>query len=117
MKIFTEDIQIARALINRDNLITKKFFYVKCYPLFKSIYDKYYTDCVTCKEFIDEIYILVLSPSKRTGRCQLENFKGESTLASWLKSACLYYCYAKYERKPPIIVHIPEHTRSHSGSL
>ena len=103
MKIFTEDIQIARALINRDNLITKKFFYVKCYPLFKSIYDKYYTDCVTCKEFIDEIYILVLSPSKRTGRCQLENFKGESTLASWLKSACLYYCYAKYERKPPII--------------
>jgi len=103
VKIFTEDIQIARALINRDNLITKKFFYVKCYPLFKSIYDKYYTDCVTCKEFIDEIYILVLSPSKRTGRCQLENFKGESTLASWLKSACLYYCYAKYERKPPII--------------
>ncbi len=103
MKIFTEDIQIAKALINRDNLITKKFFYIQCYPLFKSIYDNYYTDCVTCKEFIDEIYILVLSPSKRTGRCQMENFKGESTLASWLKSACLYYCYAKYNKKPSLI--------------
>ena len=103
VKIFTEDLQIARALINRDNLITKKFFYIQCYPLFKSIYDKYYTDCASCKDFIDEIYILVLSPSRRTGKCQMENFRGESTLAAWLKSACLYYCYAKYERKPPII--------------
>ena len=106
VKIFTKDLQIARALINRDNLITKKFFYIQCYPLFKSIYDKYYTDCASCKDFIDEIYILVLSPSRRTGKCQMENFRGESTLAAWLKSACLYYCYAKYERKPPIIEHI-----------
>ena len=103
VKIFTEDLQIARALINRDNLITKKFFYIQCYPLFKSIYDKYYTDCASCKDFIDEIYILVLSPSRRTGKSQMGKFIGESRLAAWLKSACLYYCYAKYERKPPIL--------------
>jgi hypothetical protein len=102
VKIFTDDIEIAQALINRDNLVTKKYLYIQCYPLFKSIYDKYYTDCTSCKEFIDEIYTLVLSPSKMTGRCQLENFKGESTLAKWLKSACLYYCYAKFDRKLPI---------------
>lgn len=98
-KIYHEDLQIAKALIKRDNLVTRKYFYQQCYPLFKSIYDNYYTDCVNCKEFIDEIYIVVLAPSKTTGKCQMENFRGESTLASWIKTACLYYCYKKYETK------------------
>ncbi len=99
LKIFTEDLQIAKALINRDENVTRSFFYVKCYPLFKSIYDNYYTDCKCCKEFIDEIYLLVLAPSKNTGKCQMENFRGESSLRTWLKTACLYYCYNMYELK------------------
>ena len=98
-KIYHEDLQIAKALIKRDNLVTRKYFYQQCYPLFKSIYDNYYTDCTNCKEFIDEIYIVVLAPSKITGKCQMENFRGESTLASWIKTACLYYCYKQYETK------------------
>lgn len=98
-KIYYEDLQIAKALIKRDNLVTRKYFYQQCYPLFKSIYDNYYTDCTNCKEFIDEIYIVVLAPSKTTGKCQMENFRGESTLASWIKTACLYYCYKQYEAK------------------
>lgn len=103
MKIFTKDIEIAKALINRDNLITKKYLYIQCYPLFKSIFDKYYTDCDTCKDFIDEMYLVVLSPSKTTGKCQMENFRGESTLAKWLKTACLFYCYEKFEKRIPIV--------------
>ena len=98
-KIYHEDLQIAKALIKRDNLVTRKYFYQQCYPLFKSIYDNYYTDCTNCKEFIEEIYIVVLAPSKTTGKCQMENFRGESTLASWIKTACLYYCYKQYETK------------------
>ena len=98
-KIYYEDLQIAKALIKRDNLVTRKYFYQQCYPLFKSIYDNYYTDCINCKEFIDEIYIVVLAPSKTTGKCQMENFRGESTLTSWIKTACLYYCYKQYEAK------------------
>ena len=102
-KIYHEDLRIATSLIQRDVNITRKYFYQQCYPLFKSIFDNYYTDCLNCKEFIDEIYIVVLAPSKITGKCQMENFRGESTLASWIKTNCLYYCYAKYklkERKP-----------------
>ena len=98
-KIYHEDLMIAKALIKRDNLVTRKYFYQQCYPLFKSIYDNYYTDCTNCKEFIDEIYIVVLAPSKTTGKCKMENFRGESTLASWIKTACLYYCYKQYEAK------------------
>lgn len=98
-QIYTEDLQTAEALIKRDEITTRKFFYKQCYPLFKSLFDNYYTDCENCKEFIDEIYLLVLAPSKTTGKCQMENFRGESTLTSWLKSSCLFYCYKKFEIK------------------
>lgn len=104
LRIYTEDLQIAKSLINRDERVTRDYYYKECYPLFKSIYDNYYTDCKCCKEFMDEIYIVVLAPSKITGKCQMENFRGESTLRTWLKTACLYYCYNKYElqkRLPP----------------
>ena len=98
-KIFIQDLQIANSLIKRDEMVTRRYFYQQCYPLFKSIYDNYYTGCANCKEFIDEIYIVVLAPSKSTGRCQMENFRGESTLTSWLKTACLFYCYKQFEQK------------------
>lgn len=106
-KIFTQDLQIAQSLINKDEMVTRKYFYQQCYPLFKSVFDNYYTDCSTCKEFIDEIYIVVLAPSKATGKCQMENFRGESTLTSWIKTACLYYCYKKYELKQRMPVYEP----------
>lgn len=98
-KILSEDLQIAKSLIVRDEMVTRKYFYQQCYPLFKSIFDNYYTDCANVKEFIDEMYIIVLAPSKLTGKCQMENFRGESTLTSWLKTACLFYCYKQFEIK------------------
>ena len=98
-KIYDEDLRIAQALINRDEAITRSYFYRHCYPLFKSIFNHYYTDCNNCKEFIDEIYIVVLAPNKKTGKCQMENYRGESTLTSWLKTVCLFYCYKRFEIK------------------
>lgn len=105
--IFSQDLQIAKSLINRDEMVTRKYFYQQCYPLFKSIYDNYYTDCISCKEFMDEIYIVVLAPGNTTGKCQLENFRGESTLTSWFKTVCLFYCYKKYELKQRMPVYEP----------
>ncbi len=107
LRIYTEDLKIAKSLINRDERVTRRYYYEQCYPLFKSIYDNYYTDCKSCKEFMDEIYLVVLAPSKSTGKCQMENFKGESTLRSWLKSACLYYCYNKYKLKKRMPLYEP----------
>ena len=54
IKLYTEDLQIAKALINRDEGITRQYLYKRCYPLFKSIYDNYYTDCNSVIEFIDQ---------------------------------------------------------------
>lgn len=107
LRVYTDDLQIAKSLIRRDERTTRSYFYQQCYPLFKSIYDNYYTDCACCKEFMDEIYITVLAPSKTTGKCQMENFRGESTLTSWLKTVCLYYCYNKYELKQRMPVYEP----------
>lgn len=111
---YTEDLQIAEALIKRDERITRNFFYKECYPLFKSFYNNYDTDCKTCLDFIHEMYIVVLIPGKRTGKCQMENFRGESSLKTWLKTACLYYCYKKHKLKKrmpmyePIVTSDPE---------
>lgn len=96
---FTEDIAIAQSILKRDGIVTREYLYKKCYPLFKSIYDNYYTDSNEVREFINEVYLLILTPSKETGQCQLENYRGESTLATWLKTACLFYCYHKYKKK------------------
>lgn len=106
-KIYTEDLQIAKSLINRDEKVTRDYYYKECYPLFKSIYDNYYTDCHSCKEFMDEIYIVVLASSKITGKCQMENYRGESSLRSWLKSVCLFYCYEKYKLKKRMPLYEP----------
>lgn len=107
LKTYTDDLKIAKDLIERNSSVTLDFFYKKCYPLFKSIYENYHTDCSSCIEFISEIYIVVLSPSAKTGKCQMENFRGESTLASWLKSACIFYCYKKYKRKEQMPMNEP----------
>ena len=29
----------------------------------------------------------------------MENYRGESTLTSWLKSVCLFYCYRKFKKQ------------------
>ena len=122
IRLYTDDLNIAKALIRHDKIVTKHFFYRQCYPLFKSIFDNYYTDCTCCKEFIDEIYILVLAPSRTTGKCQMENFRGESTLTSWLKSVCLFYCYKRFEKrenfeKISVLLHSSENKSIDSDSL
>lgn len=109
-RLFSNDLRVAKALIARNEEVTREFFYRQCYPLFKSVFDHYYTDCSCCKEFIDEIYIHVLSPRPADGRCSLENFRGESTLTSWLKTVCIYYCMEKYEKRErmPFYESLPE---------
>lgn len=92
------DHEIVRALLLRDETVTRDFFYRKCYPLFKSIFDNYHTDCSSCMEFISEIYIHILTPNKETGMCKLDSFRFQSTLFTWLKTVCLFYCYKHYER-------------------
>lgn len=73
--------------------------YKECYPMFKALYNQYYTDCQNCKEFIDEVYTIVMTPGVKTGYCPLQNYRGESSLKTWLRNASLSYCYARFRKK------------------
>ena len=50
-------------------------------------------------EFINEIYVLIMTPSRKTGQCRLSSYRGESTLTQWLKVVCRFYCYSQFEVK------------------
>lgn len=93
------DQEIVRAILNRDTFITKEFLYKKCYPMFKAIHNRYYTDCETTIDFISEIYIYILSSHPRTGTCKLAGFKFMSSLYAWLKVVSLNYCHCLYAKR------------------
>ncbi len=96
------DQQIVQAILNRDTFVTKEFLYRKCYPLFKAIYDKYYTDCQTCFELINEIYLYIMIPQKKTGISKLAAFGFRCTLTMWLKVVVENYCHQLYARRMEI---------------
>ena len=87
------------AMLARDPFVTKEFLYRKCYPLFKSIYDRYYTDCSSCFEFINEIYLFIMVPLKSTGHSKLEAFGFKCSLTTWLKVVAENYCRQLYTRR------------------
>ena len=97
-----DDCTIVNAILLRDQKVTQQYLYIKCYPLFKSVYDNYYTDCQSCLEFINEIYVHIMSYNKNTGVCKLQTFQFGSTLTTWLKTVAVYYCYEHYRRKQKI---------------
>ena len=93
------DRDIVEAILKRDKDVTAFYLYQKCYPLFKAVFCNYYTDCESCIEFINDIYVYILTPSKSTGLCKLEGFRFECSLPLWLKEVSIFYCYARYRRK------------------
>lgn len=95
------DQEIVKAILNRDTFITKEYLYRKCYPLFKAIYDKYYTDCETPVELINEIYVYILIPHHETHRSKLQDFGFRCTLAMWLKIVAENYCHQIFAKRIP----------------
>lgn len=96
------DQEIVKAILDRDTIITKEFLYRKCYPLFKAVYDKYYTDCESCFELINEIYVYIMIPQKKTNVSKLAAFGFRCTLTMWLKIVVENYCHQLYARRMEI---------------
>lgn len=93
------DREIVDAILHRDAVITRLYLYQKCYPLFKARYDKYYTDCDTCVEFINQIYLLIMTPRRSTGVSPLQTFGFRCTLTMWLKIIAENYCKQLFRKK------------------
>lgn len=97
------DQEVVNAILRRDVRVTRLYFYEKCYPLFKSRFDKYYTDCDSCLEFINEIYVYLMTPSLRTGKCYLSTFGFGCRFEHWLKIVVENYCYQLFKKKLDVI--------------
>ena len=110
-----DDRMVVNAILLRNQKVTQQYLYIKCFPLFKAIYDNYYTDCQSCIEFINEIYILLMAPNAETGLCKLQTFQFSSTLTTWLKTVAVYYCYGRYRKKGKITF-VEEKTISNTGN-
>ena len=93
------DKDIVKAIIAKDAQVTKLFFYEKCYPLFKSVFEKYETDCNDCIEFINEIYVHIMVKSSKSGLSKLEGFGFNCTLTNWLKIVTENYCHQVFKKK------------------
>lgn len=93
------DQEIVQAILRRDTSITKEYLYRKCYPLFKAIHKKYYTDCETPIELINEIYTYILWPHKETHKSKLQNFGFRCTLPMWLKIVTEHYCHQLFTKR------------------
>ena len=93
------DQEIVRAILSKDERITRMFFYHKCYPLFKSYFDNYYTDCESCTEFINEIYLYLMLLNADTQQSYLQGFTFRCSLTNWLKVVTQSYCYQLFRKK------------------
>ena len=102
------DREIVHAILNRDKDLTVFFLYRKCYPLFKSRFDKYYTDCENCIEFINEIYTYIMTPGVKTGKCYLSTFGFDCTLTCWLSIVTENYCHQLFKKRLEIIENFDE---------
>lgn len=97
------DREIVAALLARDRALTEAYFYRKCYPLFKACFDKYYTDCENCIEFINEIYLYLMLPNPQTQLSYMERFTFRCSLTNWLKIVAETYCHQLFKKKGKII--------------
>lgn len=103
-----EDSEIVKGILAKNTIVTKKYFYEKYYPLFKSVYNDYYTDACSCIEFINDIYIYILTPNKKTNKSPLETFEGRCTFGLWLKIVCINYCNMLFRRKKEKITFVED---------
>lgn len=91
--------QIVSAILQRDATITREFLFRQCYPLFNNIYNKYYTDCENVLEFIQEIYLYIIIPQRKTGQSKLAGFGHRCSFPMWLKIVAENYCHQLFAKR------------------
>lgn len=88
------DQEIIQGLIERDNRVTKEFFFDKCRPLFCSIMQKVFDYEVDYDEFVNELYIYLME----NDAIKLRNFEYRSSVYQWLKILAIRFFINKRGR-------------------
>lgn len=95
------DRQIVPSLLRMEQLPTAEFLYGKTYPVFKSLYDRYYTNCAEVIDFIHEVYVDFIKPRPISKRCKLETFNFKCSLKNWVGVMAIRYCYHQFKKQIP----------------
>lgn len=101
-KIFIQsltDKEIVQGILERNNRITRLYLYETCKPLFWTCYTQYETDCESLLEFINAIYLYLMLPNVKTGKCYLEAFGFGCSLIWWISIVTKNYCHQLYRKK------------------
>lgn len=78
------DPEIVEKLLERDPIVTKWFYYVKCRSLFLSLIKKLFKHPVEYDEFVNEVIVLLMERDEY----RLRQFDYQSTICCWLRT-CL----------------------------
>lgn len=88
------DQEIVEKLIERDPMVTRWFFYVKCRPLFLKLMKKFYIRPVEYDEIVNEAVVLLMERDSY----RLRQFNYESSLCHWLRT-CLIHHFIRHKDK------------------
>ena len=90
MKLIS-DRYLINALINRDERVTRQFFFGDCRPLFLSIIRNVFSYDVDYDEFVNEFYLYLME----NDAYRLRQFEGRSSIYQWMKVIAIRYFIAK----------------------
>lgn len=93
------DRKIVSAIPHSDSFVTKELVYKQFYPLFRTSFCKYSTDCKSGMEFMREIYTKIMAPLKSGSYSKPEDSGSGCTLAVWLKIIMESYRYRMYPQQ------------------
>ena len=88
------DQEIIKGLIERDEYVTKDFFFVKCKPLFYSIINIVFDYEVEYDELVNELYLYLMEDDA----IKLRNFEYRSSVYQWLKVIAIRFFIKKRAR-------------------
>ena len=88
------DRQIVDALIDRNDMVIRQFFFRNCRPLFLSIIRNVFSYYVDYDELVNEFYLYLME----NDAYRLKQFEGRSSVYQWMKVVAIRYFMTKRDR-------------------
>lgn len=85
------DQEIIKALIDRDQQVTRQFLFKDCLPLFRSIIRHVFDYNVDFDEFVNELYLHLMENDAH----RLKQFQGRSSIYMWIKIVAIRFFMSK----------------------
>jgi len=82
LQTYDEDLKIAQAILNRDEVVTRTFLYKDCRGMLLRIIHKVFDYPVEYEELISALYLYIM---ERDGY-RLRQYQGRSTIYLWLRT-------------------------------